>query len=101
MSREHIGWPFGTPATDQDSSNEIRDCAIVAAIYAPGDRPANPDFGARPRTHRQGGVDLADLERRLTEIDPRTAPVASGNEPALMAALRRAEVQVQVAEGTS
>lgn len=96
MSADHLSWPFGGTPTDQDSPGEIRDCALVALSFSPGQREDHPSFGARPGAHRQGGVDLGALAAQLAEHDPRTAALVTGNDPALLARLRRTDVLVQV-----
>lgn len=82
----HFAYPFrfdaaGAVTTEQDSGDEIMDCARVVLLCPLGYRAELPDFGIPDQTFRNE-PDVQAIESALAEWEPRAIAHVTANRDA-------------------
>jgi phage baseplate assembly protein W len=82
----HFAYPFrfdaaGAVTTEQDSGDEIMDCARVVLLCPRGYRAELPDFGIPDQTFRNE-PDVQAIESALAEWEPRAIAHVTANRDA-------------------
>lgn len=72
----HFALPFRIVAgqavvNEQNSPEEIRDCAAAIVSYIVGARPERPDFGVEDEAFEEGGADPAVYLAAIGRFEPR------------------------------
>lgn len=81
---------------EQDSYEEIADCVQAVLSYERGTRVELPEFGIRDQTFRQGGVDKEEIERVISQWEPRADAVIESDPVELENYIARAQINVEV-----
>jgi phage baseplate assembly protein W len=87
----HFAYPFrldaqGVRVTEQDSLDEIFDCAVTTLLTTIGERTELPEFGRHDQAFRQNGADLEELRNVLARWEPR-AIIDIAHDPRLLGEL--------------
>ena len=96
----HFSFPFrfGPQAavSEQDSIDEIADCALAVILCPVGYRVELPDFGLADATFSSPRVDTDDIRTAIEAWEPRAQTALDQYPDALDALIDHVEVLVQV-----
>jgi phage baseplate assembly protein W len=79
--------------TEQSSYDEIADCVQAVLLYTRGSRIDLPEFGVRDMTF-QAGVDKEEVERAITQWEPRADVVIEASPVELDTFIARAAIEL-------
>jgi hypothetical protein len=74
----HFAIPFridptrGATVNEQDSEEEIIDCAETVLRYEIGQRPEKLDFGIKDSVFKESPIDVSQIQEALIKWEPRT-----------------------------